>query len=231
MLLLALLGAAAATPATPLYYNEQLVDHFSADASTYAQRYYENSTWWRAPDGPIVMILGGEGAIEPSTGIFYPWVTDVVARELGAHVIEPEHRFYGASQPPGARRQALLSPQQALADAARLLDAARAARNCTGRDGQPRCPGVTFGGSYPGWLSAMMRARYPAVVDVAYAASAPMLFYSQQVDQAAYYARVTASAESARAGCSGAVRDGMLAVKVGAEFGIPSSDASTTESE
>ena len=51
MLLLALLGAAAATPATLLYYNEQLVDHFSADASTYAQRYYENSTWWRAPDG------------------------------------------------------------------------------------------------------------------------------------------------------------------------------------
>ena len=31
MLLLALLGAAAATPATPLYYNEQLVDHLRVE--------------------------------------------------------------------------------------------------------------------------------------------------------------------------------------------------------
>ena len=40
---------------------------------------------------------------------------------------------------------------------------------------------ITFGGSYPGWMSAMMRLRYPAVVDAAYAASAPMRFYAQQV--------------------------------------------------
>lgn len=46
---------------------------------------------------------------------------------------------------------------------------------------------LTFGGSYPGWLSAMMRIRYPGVVDFAYSASAPMLFYTQQVDQFAYY--------------------------------------------
>lgn len=37
----------------------------------------------------------------------------------------------------------------------------------------------TAGGSYPGWLSAMMRIRYPEVVDISYAASAPLGFYSQ----------------------------------------------------
>ena len=49
------------------------------------------------------------------------------------------------------------------------------------------CPVITIGGSYPGWLSAMMRLRYPAVVDAAYSASAPMKFYSHEVDQYEYY--------------------------------------------
>ena len=51
----------------------------------------------------------------------------------------------------------------------------------------------------------MMRLRYPAVVDGAYAASAPMKFYAQRVEQHAYYAVVTRSAEAARAGCAAAV--------------------------
>ena len=63
----------------------------------------------------------------------------------------------------------------------------RKAYKCSGENGEPRCPVITVGGSYPGWLSAMMRLRYPEVVDMAYAGSAPMLFYSQLVDQAAYY--------------------------------------------
>ena len=53
------------------------------------------------------------------------------------------------------------------------------------------CPVVTIGGSYPGWLSAMMRLRYPGVVDMAYSASAPMYFYTQEVDEHAYYELIT----------------------------------------
>ena len=47
-----------------------------------------------------------------------------------------------------------------------------------------------------------LRLRYPGVVDGAYAASAPMLFYAQRVDQYAYYQRVTDSAERAVPGCA-----------------------------
>lgn len=62
-----------------------------------------------------------------------------------------------------------------------LIGSIRAARGCSGEGDTPRCPIVTFGGSYPGWLSAMMRLRYPNVVDMAYAASAPMNYYAQAV--------------------------------------------------
>ena len=52
----------------------------------------------------------------------------------------------------------------------------------------------------------MMRIRYPAVVDFAYSASAPMLFYSQHVNQFDYYRVVTDSARKASAGCPAAVQ-------------------------
>jgi len=65
---------------------------------------------------------------------------------------------------------------------------------------------LTIGGSYPGWLSAMMRIRYPAVVDFSYSASAPMRFYSQEVDQYAYYGIISKSAEDVSGGCSSAVQ-------------------------
>ena len=63
----------------------------------------------------------------------------------------------------------------------------------------------SFGGSYPGFLSAMLRLRYPAVIDGAYAASAPVRIYAQQVQQYAYYQVVTRSAERAVSGCSAGV--------------------------
>ena len=49
------------------------------------------------PGSPILCILGGEGAVPPSTGIFYPFVTDVLAKRFNALVVQPEHRFYGTS--------------------------------------------------------------------------------------------------------------------------------------
>jgi pimeloyl-ACP methyl ester carboxylesterase len=202
------LSVVAGIPATPHYFANN-VDHFSADPATYLQRYYLNDTNFGGPGHPIICIMGGEGAIEPTTGLFYPYVASILAGRLGALVVEPEHRFFGSSLPTSpydTSSLSLLTAQQALADAAVFIEGQRTAYGCTGRNGQPRCPVITVGGSYPGWLSAMMRLRFPAVVDMAWAASAPMRFYSQATAQYEYYRIVTESAEKAVPGCPAAMR-------------------------
>lgn len=90
-----------AIPADP-YNFTNMIDHFSGNPATFDQRYYKNETWFMGPGNPIFCILGGEGAVPPDTGIFYPFVTDVLAKKFNALVIEPEHRFYGTSLPFGS---------------------------------------------------------------------------------------------------------------------------------
>ena len=87
-------------PSTPFWF-QQKVSHFSASNATYWQRYYINEEHWAGPGNPIFVIMGGEGGISPETGIFYPWVTDILAKEYRGLVIQPEHRFYGESLPFG----------------------------------------------------------------------------------------------------------------------------------
>ena len=47
--------------------------------------------------------MGGEGGISPETGIFYPWVTDVLARHYKALVRLDSTRFHLVSGPRRAR--------------------------------------------------------------------------------------------------------------------------------
>jgi hypothetical protein len=67
------------------------------------------------------------------------------------------------------------------------------------------CPVISVGGSYPGFLSAMARLLYPEVIDMAYAASAPLKFYAQQVDSKSYYQHITNVADQCLPGCAKSV--------------------------
>ena len=61
----ALAGAprrAAATPAATRWFSRQRVDHFSAGAGEWRQRYYADGAHFR-PGGPIFLVFGGEMAI------------------------------------------------------------------------------------------------------------------------------------------------------------------------
>ena len=82
-----------------------------------------NDSFFGGAGSPIFVIMGGEGAIEPSTGLYYPYVIEL-AQQFEALVIEPEHRFYGESQPLSTystERLSLLTPLQALADTGEVM--------------------------------------------------------------------------------------------------------------
>lgn len=219
------------TPAEPYYYNEQLIDHVSNDYhcnNTWSQRYYQSSQYFRGPGSPIFLVLGGESVIEPSTGLIYPFITDHLAKYFGAFVLQPEHRFYGRSQPiprsdiayalsnglPDPRIK-LLTYEQALYDAVQLVQHVRYDElNCS-KDpfSEEYCPIIAVGGSYSGFLSAMARIMFPHIIDISYSGSAPMKFYSQQTNPNAYYNHITHVAEDAVPGCSKAVKDTLLFVQ------------------
>lgn len=214
-------GSRASQP-TALYYHDQLVDHTQATENKWTQRYYTSDEHFAGPGHPIFLVMGGEGAIPESTGLFYPFIHDHLAKHFGAYVLQPEHRFYGESQPLGTfptssdEMVRLVTSEQAMADAVRLLKSVRDYElGCSpDRTSSDYCPVITVGGSYPGFLSAMMRVVHPDVIDMSYAASAPMKFYDQTVRQDEYYDHITSVAESSSVGCADAVRRTLAAVSV-----------------
>ncbi|CAB9517794.1 Lysosomal Pro-X carboxypeptidase [Seminavis robusta] len=216
----------------------------------WSQRYYVWSDHFKGPGHPIFLILGGEGHIPPEVGIKYPFVSDHLAKNFGAFVVQPEHRFYGFSQPllltqqqtdptsgesnqpqsSAARlrrrnlegnwevaedpRVQLFTAEQALMDAVRLVQhVAQDRLHCSpDKSSSTYCPVITVGGSYPGFLSMSARLRFPNVIDMSYAASAPVKFYSQQVQEGDYYNHISKVAEKTIPGCSKAVRQALDAV-------------------
>lgn len=240
----------AGIPVPEEFYPLQKVDHFADDESKlWTQRYYTYGNHFQGPGHPIFLILGGEGGISPEAGIMYPFVADHLAKEFGGFVLQPEHRFYGKSQPllgskaattnntatdgttttrsRNLRKQGqeeeekdprvkLFTSEQALHDAMVLLNDVRANLGCSlnaGTDASTYCPVVTVGGSYPGFLAAFARMLFPDIVDMAYAASAPMGFYAQETERFAYYNHITAVAEDTLQGCSKAVKSALLDVR------------------
>lgn len=176
-----------------LFYDEQLVNHFNGDKSTWSNRYYKSTNYFKGPGHPIFMIVGGEGALD--SGMLYPFITQHLAPHFGAAVIEIEHRFYGPYQPIMGRDATttelieLLTPQQAMADMVQLTRSFKNELNCAqyDRTSKKYCPVISVGGSYPGFLSAMFRLAYSNFVDISYASSAPLKLYDQTADQNVYY--------------------------------------------
>ncbi|GMH91645.1 hypothetical protein TrVE_jg10783 [Triparma verrucosa] len=213
--LIVLLAVGQSTPTDPSYYEAQAVNHFSSDPSstTYTQRFYESSKYFSGPGHPIFLVMGGEGAIEPSTGLFYPFINEVLASKFGAYVIQPEHRFYGESIPvvnaTNDDLQLLMTPEQALHDAVALVNSLRDTLGCTAKGTPTYCPVISVGGSYPGFLSFSMRLLFPQHIDASYAASAPVKFYAQQVDGQEYYDLIAKSAERSLSGCAKSIQSAL----------------------
>ncbi|XP_063763550.1 thymus-specific serine protease [Eleginops maclovinus] len=151
-----------------LWFTQQL-DHFNgADSREWKQRYFVNEAFYK-PEGPVFLMIGGEGPANPAWMQNGTWLT--YAEKLGALCLMLEHRFYGKSRPTSdlsTENLRFLSSRQALADLAHFRTVMAEARGLANRKW------VAFGGSYPGSLAAWFRLKYPHLVHASVATSAPV---------------------------------------------------------
>ncbi|DBA02672.1 TPA: hypothetical protein N0F65_010497 [Lagenidium giganteum] len=149
------------TQAPELWFKQKL-DHFAPDSeqsgpnATFQQRYYEVNTFWKSPDGPVILYIGGEGALKNAPQGF----VQELAKLFGAKILALEHRFYGNSVPQNdlsVENLKYLRVEQALADLKHFKEAYQANNMPVGVDNK----WIAIGGSYPGALSAWFRIAYP----------------------------------------------------------------------
>jgi lysosomal Pro-X carboxypeptidase len=153
--------------------------------STFQQLFLYNDTFWAGPPAPIIFYTGAEGAgvefIWPHSG----WIVDTLARNLSALVVFAEHRFFGQSNPgglpsgfyPDATHLGALSEAEVLEDYTALATSLRT--NLSAWDS----PLISVGGSLAGELTTWWRVRYPFIVDMGIASSAPILGYRGIADE------------------------------------------------
>ncbi|XP_020500048.1 thymus-specific serine protease [Labrus bergylta] len=158
----------------------QQLDHFNPqDLRTFSQRFLVNEAYWRRPDGPVFLFIGGEGPIFEFDVLAGHHVD--MAEDHGALLLALEHRFYGDSIiPDGLKTENLahLSSQQALADLAVFRQFISHSFNLSLTN-----TWISFGGSYSGALSSWFRGKFPHLVFGAVASSAPV---TARLDFSAY---------------------------------------------
>ncbi|AET03830.1 serine carboxypeptidase S28 family protein [Medicago truncatula] len=176
---------------TDVIWFNQTLDHFSPyDHRQFRQRYYEFLDYFRAPDGPIFLVIGGEATCN---GIVNDYI-GVLAKKFGAAVVSLEHRYYGESTPFdtfSTENLKYLSSKQALFDLAVFRqyyqDSLNAKLNRSGVEN----PWFFFGGSYSGALSAWFRLKFPHLTCGSLASSAVVLAvqdfaeFDQQIGESA----------------------------------------------
>ncbi|CAL2052809.1 unnamed protein product [Caenorhabditis brenneri] len=194
-------------PYLQVYNFTQKLDHFDPyNTKTWNQKYFYNPIYSRN-NSIIFLMIGGEG---PENGKWaaYPQVQYLQwAKEFGADVFDLEHRFFGDSWPiPDMETSSLryLTTQQALADLAFFIESMNQQYGFK----NPRW--VTFGGSYPGSLSAWFRQKYPQLTVGSVASSAPV---NLKLDFYEYAMVVQDDLQLTDANCAPAVRDAFTQIQ------------------
>ncbi|XP_033104960.1 thymus-specific serine protease-like [Anneissia japonica] len=152
-------------------YINQTLDHFDPLVKgSLQQKYYVVNDFWKKPDGPVFLFIGGEGAL--STYFLTDGLITEIAETHGALILGVEHRYYGESLNVDSLKLnnlQYLSSQQALADLAEFHRVISDKYSLG-----PNNTWICFGGSYAGDLSAWFRVKYPHLVYAAVASSAPV---------------------------------------------------------
>jgi pimeloyl-ACP methyl ester carboxylesterase len=164
------------------YYNQKL-DHKSASTETFKQRFFVDSQYAADEKSPVFYIICGEWNCA-GTGS-YSFVENV-AKNMKAHLVALEHRFYGESMPTNNLRPEKLEHltlQAAIDDLATFQKHMMDQRGFSGK-------WIAVGGSYAGTLAAFYREKHPELVVGALASSAPVLMKNAFSEYDAHIAKV-----------------------------------------
>jgi len=185
-------------------YFDQVLDHFNAiDGRTWQQRFWVNMDNYKE-GGPAFIHIGGEGEASPGWLNYGAWMK--WAEENGAALFLLEHRYYGQSKPTedmSTENMRYLSSRQGLEDLGHFMTAMTNTYNLT-------APWITFGGSYPGSLSAWMRLRFPHLVAGSVSSSGPLF---AKLDYFEYLQVVSDALDTTGPGCNMALTEALTAVE------------------
>ena len=194
--------------AFPEQWLEQIRDHFDAtNTARWPQRYWENLDVYRG-EGLAFLHIGGEAEASPGWleyGAWYKW-----AQENGAAMFVLEHRYYGQSKPTedmSTGNMKYLSSRQGLEDAGHFISAMNERHNLT--------TWITFGGSYPGSLSAWMRLRFPHLVTGSVSSSGPLF---AKLDYHEYLQVVADALDTTGPGCNVALTQALTTIEMMVEM-------------
>ncbi|KAI8329697.1 serine carboxypeptidase S28-domain-containing protein [Chlamydoabsidia padenii] len=159
------------------YYFEQPIDHQDTESTTtFKQRYWVNSDWYKS-GGPVILYNAGETAADERSQFVTNSSMAQLAQSLDGIVIVLEHRSYGQSQP-GAdystKYLKTLTTYNALEDMANIIRNIKIPNLDQDIPPAPKTKWIVYGGSYSGNLAAWMRHKYPDIVFAAVPSSAPV---------------------------------------------------------
>ncbi|CAO3607532.1 unnamed protein product [Cunninghamella blakesleeana] len=158
------------------YFFNQTIDHESSDTTTFKQRYWVNSDWYKT-GGPVILYNAGEMDAEERSHYVTNSSMALLARELEGIVIVLEHRSYGVSQPgPDYSTKYLktLTTYNALEDMATIIRNLKIPNLDVDLPPAPTTRWIVYGGSYSGNLAAFLRLKYPDIVFASIPSSAPV---------------------------------------------------------
>lgn len=158
----------AVSPSIKTAYFDQLIDHNNPAKGTFSQRYYIDNSFGNNPGSPVFLYICGEATCSSNALM---GAIRTYAKAHHARMVAIEHRYYGVSLPyPNFSTAALsnLSTEEAIKDLARFQKQIIEDKHWIGR-------WISFGGSYPGSLSAYYRLSHPELVSGALASSAPVM--------------------------------------------------------
>merc|ERR1719153_134249 len=191
--------------APPEQYFEQVLDHFTAtDGRTWSQRFWVNMDNY-VEGGPAFIMIGGEAEASPGWLNYGAWTT--WAKENGAGMFLLEHRYYGESKPTedmSVENMVYLSSRQGLEDLGHFINNNNPNYNMSGS-------WITFGGSYPGSLSAWMSLRFPHLVAGSVSSSGPLF---AKLDYFEYLQVVADALDTTGPGCNVALTEALTTVEV-----------------